>query len=128
MTGRVRAACLTHHTPLIKPTPRPLLTLHAASGDYLHAASGDYLHATSGDHLYAASGDPGGSSSNSNGGPGMRYCSPNQRPRSTSAQRGEQNGRFANDGARPQIGQRAGALTVGALAMRSLNTPAVTRQ
>src|ERR1700722_1893185 len=70
----------------------------------------------------AASGDGGGSSSNSSGGPAIRYCSPNQRPRSTSAHRGEQNGRCACNGAWPQIGQRGGDLT-----MRSLNTPAVER-
>jgi hypothetical protein len=95
IAGRVGAACLPHTRPPIKPRRGP----------------------------HAASGDDGGSSSSSRGGPGIRYCSPSQRPRSTSAHRGEQNGRFAADGARPQIGQRGGAL-----AMHSLNTPAVTGQ
>jgi hypothetical protein len=90
-TGRVRAACLAHPQPPINPLP------HAACGDI------------------------GGSSSSSKGGPGIRYCSPSQRPKSTSAQRGEQNGRFAADDARPQIGQRGGAL-----AINSLNTPTIT--
>jgi len=93
MTGRIGAACLTYTELPINPRAQ------------------------------AASGDAGGSSSSSSGGPGIRYASPSQRPRSTSAQREEQNGRFASDGARPQIGQRGGAL-----AMHSLNTPAVTRQ
>jgi hypothetical protein len=89
--ARVGAACLAHPEPPINPLP------------------------------HAASGDAGGSSSSSSGGPGIRYCSPSQRPRSTSAHRGEQNGRFATDGARPQIGQRGGALT-----MHSLDTPDIT--
>src|ERR1700722_10998207 len=69
---------------------------------------------------HAASGDEGGSSSNSDGGTGIRYCSPSQRPRSTSAHRGEQKGRFRADGARPQIGHRGGIL-----AIQGLKAPAV---
>lgn len=47
----------------------------------------------------------GRSSSSSAGGPAITYCPVSHRPRSTSAQRLEQNGNASGRGVRPQIGQ-----------------------